>query len=150
MSPRDCCRSCFHPYKRCFITFDILPLIEFQPLDSISHQEALSLICKDPSEEQKQSIFFNESINCTLRDTETPGYAPVRVDRKTLESFNREVIYTTGTQYYKNMIPEIGIAVCRSCNNFFHEEDFEYECLKQDGCPFCRSSESDSVSPNSI
>lgn len=40
----DVCSSCGHPFVRSFISFDILPLVEFVPEPSISDDEAIELI----------------------------------------------------------------------------------------------------------
>ena len=147
----DVCKSCHHPFIRCFITFDVLPLIEFKN-GSLSDQEALSSICKYPPPYGHTNDSFNESINNALRNTDRMGHVPVEVDQKVLESFNRKEIFTLGTissgrmRFFKNMIPEIGIAVCNECLNFFNEEDYEYEFLKQDACPFCGSKNCGNVS----
>jgi uncharacterized paraquat-inducible protein A len=127
-------------------------LIEFKPETSIPEKDVLDLIYKYSPQNSLANEFFNESINLVLSDTEVSGYAPVKVDRRTLESFNREEVYATKTpfsdkvRFYKNMIPEIGIAICHECRQFFHEEDYEYEFLKQGGCPFCKTKTHKNVS----
>ena len=151
----DSCSTCSHPFIRCFVNFDVLPLIEFRPHNSISCQEALDLIVKCPPDESVSSALFNDSINSILSNTEVLHYVPVEVDQRTLESFNREEIYAIRTsssndiRFYKNMIPEIGIAVCQNCGKFFHEEDYEYKFLKYDGCPYCKTSANENVSHSS-
>ena len=42
-------------------------------------------------------------------------------------------------RFFKNVIPDIAIATCASCNRFFPQEDFEFEVLKRGGCPVCRA-----------
>lgn len=42
-------------------------------------------------------------------------------------------------RFFKNVIPDIAIATCASCNRFFLQEDFEFEVLKRGGCPVCRA-----------
>lgn len=41
-------------------------------------------------------------------------------------------------KYYRNLIPEVPISMCKSCFHFFHEEDFEQAVLQKKQCPFCR------------
>ena len=43
------------------------------------------------------------------------------------------------TEYYRNMLPEVPIVLCHSCNHFFHEEDWESSTMSKGVCPFCRS-----------
>jgi intraflagellar transport protein 122 len=46
----DNCTNCGHPFIRSFITFDILPLVEFIPdSKSISNEEAIELIRQSPN-----------------------------------------------------------------------------------------------------
>jgi hypothetical protein len=70
----------------------------------------------------------------------------VIVDGNMLKSFHREDVFVVDwgvpgvkRKFYKTMIPEIHIVQCKTCNLFFHEEDYEFEKLKGKGCPFCRS-----------
>ncbi len=79
-------------------------------------------------------------------ETGTVGtYQPIVVDKRTLISLHREEVIivkwpTPGIRYkfYRNMMPELPLSACLSCNHFFHEEDFEFEVLKLGKCPFCR------------
>ena len=144
----DSCFSCFHPFVRCFVNFDILPLIEFQPTNDISYDQAVTFICDDAASESNLSVaLFNNAIDEALSDTEASGYVCVKVDEATLKSLNREDIYVIRdkncSRFYRNIIPEIGLAVCQNCSKFFHEEDYEYEFLKQNACPFCRTMSSE-------
>ena len=43
------------------------------------------------------------------------------------------------TEYYRNMLPEVPIVLCHSCNHFFHEDDWESSTMSKGVCPFCRS-----------
>ena len=42
------------------------------------------------------------------------------------------------TEYYRNMLPDVPIVLCHSCNHFFHEEDWEFAIMTKGCCPFCR------------
>ena len=46
----DVCTNCGHPFVRSFINFDVLPLVEFVPEPSISDEEAIELIRRNPNE----------------------------------------------------------------------------------------------------
>jgi len=46
----DVCTNCGHPFVRSFINFDVLPLVEFVPDPSISDEEAIELIRRQPNE----------------------------------------------------------------------------------------------------
>ena len=144
----DSCKNCLHPFVRCHLNFDALPLVEFQPSDDISAQEAMSLICENTNETALSSNLFNEAINQRLSSHEVGKYKPVIIDAKTLKSLNREDIYIIdgSSRFFRNMIPEIGIAVCQNCQTFFHEEDYEYAYLKEGVCPVCQKKSSCYVS----
>ncbi|KAK7247740.1 intraflagellar transport-like protein [Aureococcus anophagefferens] len=40
--------------------------------------------------------------------------------------------------YYKSAIADVHIAISQSCHRFFHEEDFEFQVLRDGACPFSR------------
>ena len=42
-------------------------------------------------------------------------------------------------EYYRNMLPDVPIVLCHSCNHFFHEEDWEFSVMSKGVCPFCRA-----------
>ena len=42
--------------------------------------------------------------------------------------------------FFKTMIPDVPISLCKACNKFFHQEDFEFAVLQKGHCPFCHSS----------
>lgn len=63
-------------------------------------------------------------------------FVPVVVDRETLQAMHRtEVIVKKwgapiGNQYYQSIIPDIGIAICRNCNQvssrMYHDREVTY------------------------
>jgi hypothetical protein len=128
----------------------VLPLVEFRPHSSVPVETVQDLISEYPNSKILDLTLFSESINAHLSNPEVKGYTPVDVNKETLASFTREEIYAIKKNgesiFYKNIIPEIGIAVCHHCCNFFHEEEFEYEYLKANGCPFCKGQKVDGVS----
>lgn len=150
-SSGDNCSNCLQPFIRCFLNFDILPLVEFSPSASISQDEVLSSLCKYPAiGETSSNDLFNEAIGKSLNENEAGTYKPVEVDKMTLESIKRDDVYMIekSSRYFKNVIPEIGIAVCQNCHSFFHEEDYEYMCLQEGACPVCETKTSSNVSKN--
>lgn len=50
----DVCTSCGHPFVRSFINFDVLPLVEFVPDPSISDEEAMDLIRRPPTGDERR------------------------------------------------------------------------------------------------
>ena len=41
------------------------------------------------------------------------------------------------SKFYRNMTPDIAVAMCMTCEHFFHEEDFEFIYLQEVKCPAC-------------
>ncbi|KAJ8607792.1 hypothetical protein CTAYLR_009237 [Chrysophaeum taylorii] len=141
----DVCASCGHPFVRSFLTFDILPLIEFLPAPPITDDEALSLIREPPTEQigdDDDGDLFTKAINRTL-STQDDAYVSVTVDADTLASLRREEVYVCAPRhpgmratFYKSALPDVHLAI--SQHRFFHEEDFEFAVLRDGHCPYSR------------
>jgi len=90
---------------------------------------------------------FEMAINKTLETQDGSGaYKPVLVSAKVLASLKRDTVYVCkpvidGMRYrfYKNMIPDISVALSQPCHRFFNEEDFEFVYLRDGCCPYSRS-----------
>lgn len=144
----DYCSCCNAVIIRCMITFHGLPLIEFVPHASLSAKKALDTITRFSTAYPEK--LFHDTINLALI-TEMNVYHPVEVGSEILESFDRSDVYIVkdskgDTKYYKNMIENVGIAKCPSCFCFFHEQEFEFHCLKEGGCPICDTPVTENVS----
>ncbi|CAM9714504.1 unnamed protein product [Scytosiphon promiscuus] len=188
----DACTTCRHPFVRSFFNYESLPLVEFQPDDSLSDEQALELIQASPPQrgrgaggrkadvnqwrEKKEGDadvmalgsdnegdggdddgleesgvsgdeLFNRCINNTLEAQEdSSDYMVVTVSAKCLRGLKREDVFrvppgsccSPQARLYKNMMPDIPLALSRPCGRFFHEEDFEFAFLKENRCPFSR------------
>lgn len=73
-------------------------------------------------------------------------YPPIRVDKKTLANMPPDEVFIRHHasallpyKYYRSVIPQVPIIMCATCQNFFHEEDFEFHVLQFKTCPFCRT-----------
>ena len=42
-------------------------------------------------------------------------------------------------QYFRNLLPDMSITKCESCNKMFHTDDYELQLLQKGHCPFCRA-----------
>lgn len=40
--------------------------------------------------------------------------------------------------FYRNMLPDIAVAISQPCHRFFHLEDFEFSYLSEARCPYSR------------
>jgi hypothetical protein len=67
--------------------------------------------------------------------------APLTVDEDVLRALNPNEVFVRkwpGTslpvEFYKSMIPDVGIALCQKCNRFFHEVR---RCREPSVCTWC-------------
>jgi len=71
-------------------------------------------------------------------------FQPVVVTRNVLRSLSRnEVVVRRWPsplryQYFRNLVSEVVIAMCDSCYQMFHADDYELVVLQKQSCPFCR------------
>ncbi len=42
-------------------------------------------------------------------------------------------------QYYRNLLPDMSVTKCETCNKMFHTDDYELQLLQKGHCPFCRA-----------
>jgi intraflagellar transport protein 122 len=119
----------------------------------------------DDEELQRGGDGFNSRINAALDAQESAAaasaskapygttssasassvYRVVTADARTLLRMPRSTVYYhAGSvpglrgKFYKNMMPDIPVALSQHCGRFFHEEDFEFTWLKEKQCPYCR------------
>jgi len=73
------------------------------------------------------------------------NFSPVIVGRQALANMEPgEVIvakweHPLRYQFYRNLMPDMIVTKCDTCNKIFHTEDFELQLLQKGHCPFCRS-----------
>ena len=138
------CSSCGHPFTRCHLSFDVLPLVAFRADPRLSDDEAIKLIQETPPISTKNH--FDDLINRSLENQiDEKSYEIMIADSETLNSLNRtevfvcrNVLSTERVTFYRNMIPDIAIAMSPACNLFFHEGDFEMNFLQYNVCPFTK------------
>ena len=87
---------------------------------------------------------FTRALNLTL-ETQGAAYRPIALGANALANLKRSEVFvcrsTTKGQratFYRNMLPDIAVAVSQPCNRFFHLEDFEFAYLSNKGCPYSR------------
>nr|CAH0101988.1 unnamed protein product [Daphnia galeata] len=161
-NPRgNCCIHCGENFIFSFISFEILPLVEFYIEEDISAAEALQLIKTEPPkatndlrngedyqlyENDKQSTdpFSSYFYSHQLRDQTSK----IILNRDALLRLKpTEVIVCRWpsplpSQYYRNFLPDVALKHCKHCNKIFHADDYELHYLQKNQCPFCRSSRS--------
>lgn len=68
ISEKDNCFSCKHPFVMSFVSFEVLPLVEFKVEPGISHAKVMELLNSEKAPRKakkgaKQSDGWNESKN---------------------------------------------------------------------------------------
>lgn len=75
-------------------------------------------------------------------------YISLVLDEPVLRSLTIEEVYWQDytkinpnyeIKYYKTMVPEIPLEVCKECCRFFILDEYEFEFLKTKKCPFCKT-----------
>ncbi|KAL3982366.1 WD domain G-beta repeat family protein [Acanthocheilonema viteae] len=128
------CVHCRTPFILSFLSFEVLPLVEFVVSDDINLEEARQLISAEPPLDQ---------IKHPLQEQMNLKTGKVVADRETLLKLEKQQVIIAEwpppfvTRFYYNVIPEISITQCSSCYRMFHADDFEMACLKTGACPFC-------------
>ncbi|CAG0883204.1 unnamed protein product [Darwinula stevensoni] len=168
----NCCVNCAQPFLHSFSHFEVLPLVEFVLEDGITDEEAQRLIEAAPNSSSSRENWRESKSEGTqmLRldepEIEMPAsedpftarllafeegggeYNPVVVNRATLRSMEPHDVliccWPTPLKYhyYRNLIPDMSITKCDSCNKFYLTEDWELSVLQDGHCPFCRKAHS--------
>ena len=164
------CNNCNAPFIMSFVSFEILPLVEFHLEEGISDKEAMSLIessAKSSSKKDKQKegngdvmtldnedfdpfsnkmLSFSQQDGDMMSDDMASDFVPVVVNRKILSNMEPgEVIVAKWGppplryQFFRNLMPDMAITKCETCNNMFHTDDYELQLLQKGHCPFCRT-----------
>ncbi|XP_057655488.1 intraflagellar transport protein 122 homolog isoform X2 [Diorhabda carinulata] len=164
------CLNCGEKFLYSFVSFELLPLVEFHLEENISDQEALRLI-ETPVEVKKEEN-WKENISetqqtlqlevppeeepdpFTTKVTKSDEFKPITVGRKTLLSLDSSSILICmwppplRHTYFRNLLPELHITMCNFCFKCFHIDDFELQMLQNNHCPFCRNSNTSSPTPD--
>ena len=77
-------------------------------------------------------------------------YTALELDEETIRSLSMDEVFvidirhlnsTHPYKYYKNTLPEMDINLCKYCNHFFLQDEYEFAYLERKACPFCRVAE---------
>jgi len=100
----------------------------------------------DGMDEDGTDLFVQKMLDAASYIVPGEPYQVVRVDRETLAAIPPEEVYIVDrtqhspylpVQFYRLMIPDIPVTLCKFCGRFYHQETWELEYLKQEKCPFC-------------
>ena len=73
------------------------------------------------------------------------GEAPLHTvaTREMLKAMDPDHVYVLDCppagerKWYRNVLPEVPVVLCRACNHFFNQEEWERQIVKSGGCAFC-------------
>lgn len=136
------CSSCEQNFTFSFVSFEMLPLVEFTAAEeNITEAEVERLLMAPP----KSNELHPDAFTDILVHEDISGMDLMELDRDGLRMVDpRSVIIVKWpkpfkTRYYRNLIPDLLITVCPECFHAFHSEDFELQVLQKGYCPFCRT-----------
>ncbi|CAH2035326.1 unnamed protein product, partial [Iphiclides podalirius] len=149
------CPHCHHQLTHSIATFEVLPLVEFEPAEGVTTAEALDLIERTPLPEAttKQESGDAEILRIDHDiDSSDPFLDKIEEDdetgvvlcsRNALLRLNPASVVTLlrpplPPRFYRNMLPELPVAACPHCQNLFYMEDYEIQLVTKGHCPFCR------------
>ena len=162
------CINCQQPFVHSYYAFEVLPLVELIPESGISDGEAVKLINQDTprgtaedkgwqetDQGEVQTMSFQADASSAASDGDTfetrlqnwetlTNYQPVEVSAEILKKLPRsEVVvlkwgHPLRYQFYRNLMPDIILDTCDSCNRIFYADDLELQYLQKQACPFCR------------
>uniref|UniRef100_A0A915PHM5 Intraflagellar transport protein 122 homolog n=1 Tax=Setaria digitata TaxID=48799 RepID=A0A915PHM5_9BILA len=113
------CIHCRTQFILSFVSFEVLPLVEFVVSDDINLEEAQRLINAEPPLSQ---------MGNPLQEQMSHKIGDVMADRETLLKLEKQQVIIA------NWPPPF---VTRFYYNMFHADDFEMACLRTGACPFC-------------
>ncbi|KND02004.1 uncharacterized protein SPPG_02510 [Spizellomyces punctatus DAOM BR117] len=74
------------------------------------------------------------------------GYTPVKVGRKALMTMERHAVFIRRwgkkclrPEYYRMMLTDVPVVLCKTCQHFFLEDEWVYQILSKGCCSFCRA-----------
>ncbi|CAG4962305.1 unnamed protein product [Parnassius apollo] len=148
------CPHCHHELTHSLATHEVLPLVQFEPAEGISIEEALDLIDRTtlPENTTKEDTGDAEILRID-HDIESSDPFLDKVDeedetgvvvcsRNALLRLNPASVVTIlrpplPPRFYRNMLPELPVAPCPHCQHLFYMEDYEIQLVSKGHCPFC-------------
>ncbi len=174
----DKCSACSHPFIRSPISFEILPLVEFKPEESINNERAFELIklnetLSRPAESNQggvnsityedtkvEDLFNLKLVEWCEYQSSNADYGTFTLDEKILKNLNESEVFiidlrehcrTFPVRYFKNRMRDVFITMCKHCFSFFKTEEYENAYLKNKCCPICQNTDKiNENQPNSL
>lgn len=95
----------------------------------------------------EQDPFQAQLMYVTRSGRPNESYQPFVVNAEMLRRMRRDEVFVVKAgfetlpvenKYYRVVSKNVGIILCPGCQHFFKDTDYEYECMKGNGCPLCR------------
>ncbi|XP_072931134.1 intraflagellar transport protein 122 homolog [Epargyreus clarus] len=148
------CPRCGHIPAISLATHEVLPLVQFEPSEGISYEEAFELIERMPlpkgaekeGTESTDILRIDPDLDVTdpfLDKIDEEERGVVSCGRGALLRLSPASVVVTRTpplppRLYRNMLPELPVAPCPHCQSLFYMEDYEIQLVTKGHCPFCR------------
>ncbi|XP_053624382.1 intraflagellar transport protein 122 homolog [Plodia interpunctella] len=149
------CPHCRHALAHSLATHEVLPLVQFEPSEGITEEEAMSLIERSPLPDtaSREDSGGAEVLRIDhIDDSGDPFLDKVDEDDESgVVSCSRGALLRLSPasvvvvrrplqppMYYRNMLPELPAMACPHCQNLFYMEDYEIQLVTKGHCPFCR------------
>ncbi|CAD0194104.1 unnamed protein product [Chrysodeixis includens] len=149
------CPYCRHKLAHSLATHEVLPLVQFEPAEGITYEEALDLIDRAPLPESSNAENADGAEILRI-DHDVEGTDPF-LDKVDEDDELGVVVCSRGALLqlspasviivkrpslrplmYRNMLPELPAVACQHCQNLFYMEDLEIQLVTKGHCPFCR------------
>lgn len=173
LSITDVCTYCKHPIIRSFVSFQPLPLVEFEPHSSIPPKKIMQLLNSEipytapktkrgkggnewqeslnvEHDQESDDIFVQKVMEWVELQVGQEDYQPVVMDEVCLGAIPPQEVFimdltakcpSLPKKYYRLMIPELDIIMCKACGHFFIQDEYDLVYLETESCPFCLSKE---------
>ena len=105
---------------------------------------------EDKHENLENDLFAQALLDWMDSQTSPENYKAVVVNENVLKHMCFEEVFIQDNtkycssypkRYFKNMVPDVAICKCESCNKFFIQDEYEFAYMEQGHCPFCRNVE---------
>eukprot|EP00035_Acanthoeca_spectabilis_P005137 m.110473 g.110473 ORF g.110473 m.110473 type:complete len:1203 (-) comp12887_c0_seq1:313-3921(-) len=148
-------------FKYSAFGFEMLPVVEFSIPEDMEDAEAMALI----EDYRQPGGGASNSGGADVMDLSAGGeglevftkqyadmvggveadFEPIEATREMLLAMSHTEVFVErwpeplSYRYFKNVLPEVPLAMCSRCFRMFHSDEFELCVLKENRCPFCRT-----------
>lgn len=129
------CVNCEERFQPAFYSFESLALVEFEIDPSVSEYDAINILRGQLVNYSTKKDTANRSGQGNLKILNSDQLRGFKPNQIFIQNPGKK---SMKARFYKEALPGVQITMCKSCEHFFHSEDFEYCLISKGGCPFCR------------